>query len=136
MQTLEQQLPWALLALRVGVFIVMIMWTLDKFVAPDHAAGVFENFYGITGLGTAVFFLIGAVELVIVVGFVLGIAKRLTYGLVLVLHAISTLSSFPMYLGFDNLLFFAAWPMLAACFALYLLRDQDTRMTVPLGNPS
>ena len=31
-----------------------------------------------------------------------------------------------MYLGFDNLLFFAAWPMLAACFALYLLRDLDT----------
>ena len=24
-----------------------------------------------------------------------------------------------------NLLFFAAWPMLAACLALYLLRDYD-----------
>ena len=32
-----------------------------------------------------------------------------------------------MYLEpFDHLLFFAAWPMLAACFALYLLRDDDT----------
>jgi hypothetical protein len=27
---------------------------------------------------------------------------------------------------FDNLLFFAAWPMLAACITLYLLRDLDT----------
>lgn len=134
MQTLEQRLPWALLALRVGVFIVMLMWTLDKFVAPDHAAGIFANFYGIGGLGNAMVYLIGAVELVIVLGFVLGIAKRWTYGLVFVLHAISTLSSFPMYLGFDNLLFFAAWPMLAACFALYLLRDHDTRAVVALGN--
>jgi putative oxidoreductase len=25
-----------------------------------------------------------------------------------------------------NLLFFAAWPMLAACFALYYLRESDT----------
>lgn len=133
MQTLEQRLPWALLALRIGVFIVMLMWTLDKFVAPDHAAGIFANFYGIGGLGNAIVYLIGAVELVIVLGFVLGIAKRWTYGIVFVLHAISTLSSFPMYLGFDNLLFFAAWPMLAACFALYLLRDHDTRAVVALG---
>lgn len=133
MQALEQRLSWALLALRIGVFIVMLMWTLDKFVAPDHAAAVFSNFYGLSGFGNAAFYLIGALELVIIVGFVLGIAKRWTYGIVFVLHAISTLSSFSMYLGFDNLLFFAAWPMLAACLALYLLRDQD-RLTLKLGS--
>ena len=49
----------------------------------------------------------------------------------LVLHAISTLSSYKMYLAaFDNLLFFAAWPMLAACIALFYLRDLDTRFTI------
>jgi hypothetical protein len=32
--------------------------------------------------------------------------------------------------AFNNLLFFAAWPMLAACIALYMLRDLDTRWTV------
>lgn len=31
---------------------------------------------------------------------------------------------------FNNLLFFAAWPMLAACFAFYLLRELDTRLAV------
>lgn len=73
MMDLQRRIPLALLSLRLGVFLVMLMWTLDKFVAPDHAAGIF---------------------------------------------------------GFDNLLFFAAWPMLAACFSLYLLRDQDTLGTV------
>jgi len=51
----------------------------------------------------------------------------------LVLHAVSTLSSFKQYLApFDgpNLLFFAAWPMLAACFALFILRDLDKKWSV------
>jgi hypothetical protein len=41
------------------------------------------------------------------------------------------LSAFSQYFdAFNNLLFFAAWPMWAACFALYLLRDADTKMTI------
>jgi hypothetical protein len=56
--------------------------------------------------------------------------------LVFVLHGISTLSSYRQYLDpFDNLLFFAAWPMLAACFALYSLRDLDTRWTLARSTP-
>lgn len=36
----------------------------------------------------------------------------------------------------SNILFFAAWPMLAACFALYYLRDLDTRWTFPAASKS
>ena len=116
-----------LFLLRIGVFIVMLMWTLDKFIRPGHAAGIFKKFYGIEGLSPTVFYVIGALELLLLVGFVTGTAKRYTYGLVLLLHAISTLSSYQQYLApFDNLLFFAAWPMLAACVTLYMLRDLDT----------
>lgn len=130
-QNTDQRLPIALLALRLGVFIVMLMWTLDKFVQPDHSAGVFANFYGLSGLGPSIFMLIGAAQLVLVLAFVAGAFRRLTYGLIFLLHTVSTLSSWPQYLdAFNNLLFFAAWPMLAACFALYLLRDQDTLMSV------
>jgi hypothetical protein len=32
----------------------------------------------------------------------------------------------PYLAPLSNLLLFAAWPMLAACFALYTLRDLDT----------
>ncbi len=101
-----------LFLLRIGVFIVMLMWTLDKFIHPGHAAGVFKKFYSIGGISPTMFSVIGAAELVLLVGF---------------LHAISTLASYQQYLApFDNLLFFAAWPMLAACITLYLLRDLDT----------
>ncbi|MEQ6885710.1 MULTISPECIES: hypothetical protein [Halomonadaceae] len=125
------RLPIALLALRLGVFIVMVMWTLDKLVQPEHTAGVFANFYGLSGLGPSIFMLLGVAQLVLVLAFVAGAFRRLTYGLIFLLHTVSTLSSWAQYLdAFNNLLFFAAWPMLAACFALYLLRDQDTLFSI------
>ncbi len=127
----EHRLPLALLVLRVGVFIVMFMWTLDKFVQPEHATKVFKGFYGIGVLSNETMYLIGALELVVILGFVAGFMKRWTYGLVMLLHAVSTFASFGKYVQpFQNLLFFAAWPMLAACIALYLLRDLDTLWAV------
>src|SRR5438128_5912190 len=123
----------ALLILRITVFLVMLVWTIDKFVRPAHAASVYEHFYILRGLGPAVIYSIGAAELAILIGFVIGFAPRLTYGLVLLLHAVSTFSSFRQYFHpFEsvNLLFFAAWPMLGACFALYYLRDLDTLWNV------
>jgi hypothetical protein len=115
----------ALFALRIGVFIVMLLWTLDKFINPGHSGNVFSNFYGLD-IGNSLLYAVGAIQLVIVLGFVAGAYKRYTYGLVLLMHTVSTLASWQQYLApWDNLLFFAAWPMLAACFALYRLRDYD-----------
>lgn len=126
----EKRLRASLLALRLGVFLVMLMWTLDKFVNPGHAGAIFENFYGLEGLGGTILMVIAAAEMLLILAFVAGLYKRVTYGAVFLLHGISTLSSYAQYFSpWDNLLFFAAWPMLAACFALYLLRDQDTLLT-------
>lgn len=125
----NKRLAIALLFQRLTVFLVMLMWTVDKFLRPEHASSVFVNFYFIEGLGHLSIYILGGLELLLLAAFVLGIKKRITYGLVLVLHGISTGSSFKQYLEpfqGPNLLFFAAWPMLAACFALYTLRDQDT----------
>jgi hypothetical protein len=128
----RDRIATALLALRLGVFVVMLMWTLDKFVNTAHATRIFENFYGLDDIGPAVMMAVGAAELVLVLAFVAGIQKRLTYGAVLVLHAGSTFSSYRQYLDpFNNLLFFAAGPMLAACLALFWLRDLDTKWTFP-----
>lgn len=126
-----ERLQWSLFLLRAGVFIVMFMWTLDKFVNPGHAAAIFENFYMISGMGGIVLYTIAAVEMALILAFLAGLCKTWTYGAVMVLHGVSTLSSWNQYLNaFDNLLFFAAWPMLAACIALFLLRDSDTRWTL------
>jgi len=102
----SKKLKKALFALRLGVFSVMLVWSLDKFSNPEHAAVVFQNFYFSPSFGPSAFYVIGAVELMITIGFLLGIQKRLTYGAVFLLHLISTLSSYKQYLQME-LLFFA-----------------------------
>lgn len=131
----KTNLTVSLLLLRLTVFLVMLMWTLDKFIRPDHAARVFKNFYFLP-VGDTTVVIVGIAEIILLAVFVAGLCKRFTYGAVLVLHAISTLSSFKQYLApyeGGNLLFFAAWPMLAACVALYLLRREDVLWTASSG---
>jgi hypothetical protein len=124
----SRRIATALLVLRLTIFFVMLIWTIDKFVRPAHAASVYEHFYFLGGFSPTVIYALGGAELLLLIGFVIGLAPRLTYGLVLLLHAVSTFSSFRQYLhpyeGL-NILFFAAWPMLGACFALYYLRNLD-----------
>ncbi len=123
----------ALFLLRLGVFVVMFMWTIDKFINPDHAAAVYQSFYFLGEFSATIFLIIGALEMLILIGFLLGIKKTITYGLVLAFHTVSTVSTWAKFLDpFEgvNLLFFAAIPMLAACWALFSLRDLDTKFTV------
>ena len=130
---LAQRVSLVLLITRIGVFIAMMIWVLDKFIKPEHTAAVFESFYGIGGISVGISYVLGAIQLAIMIAFLLGFQKTISYGLVLFMHAASTLVSFPRYLApfeSSNILFFAAWPMLAACFALFYLRDLDTRGTL------
>ena len=129
----DRKLQWSLLFLRLSVFLVMFMWTIDKFINPEHAGKVYEKFYHIAGLESVVMYAIGTIEIAILVLFLIGYKKKYTYGAILILHAVSTFSSFKQYLApFEgpNLLFFAALPMLAACFTLFLLCDQDKILSV------
>ena len=130
---IQRRLPIALLFLRLGVFIVMLMWTLAKFVRPDHSAGIFKRFYLISDISHGGLYVIATLQLIAVIAFVIGYRKRLSYGIIFALHAVSTVASYQRYLDFSSLLFFAAWPMLAACFALYYLRDADTLFVVDKG---
>lgn len=128
----DRKLAISLLLLRLGVAAVMLPWAVDKLMRPDHAAGVFASFYALPGLGGSTFAILGVAQILLVLAFVAGIARTWSYGLVTLLHAVSTFSSWRQYLDpltGPNLLFFAAWPMLAACIALFLLRDRDRLLT-------
>lgn len=125
---MANRLGISLLLLRIGVFAVMLMWTVDKFVNPDHAIGVFKAFYFFPEVSHTVAYAIGAVEIVLIFAFVIGLWKTFTYGAVLILHGISTILSFKAHFApweGPHILFFTAWPMLAACIALFLMRDED-----------
>lgn len=58
----------------------MLLWTLDKLFYPEHAAKVFGHFYFLPGMTALAFKVIGALEMLIIIGFVLGYRKRLSYG--------------------------------------------------------
>ena len=128
MQNFKNKIEWSLLSLRLGVFVVMLVWTLDKLLNPAHAEKVFTKFYLMPNLGTEIFYIIGSLQLLVILAFLTGYKKRLSYGAVFAMHFFSTISSWQAYLDL-KLLFFAAWPMLAACFSLYLLRDLDRKFT-------
>lgn len=126
-----RQLPLSLFLLRLGVGLVMAMWTVDKIINPDHADVVFSNFYGLDAQGPIVLIALGLVQGVVVIAFLAGALRTLSYGAVFAMHGVSTLASWRQYFDpFENLLFFAAWPMLAACFTLFLLRRADTLFSV------
>lgn len=126
-----KHLKLSLLLLRLGVFVVFFVWTMDKFFNPEHTAIVFSKFYFIDNLSIGVAYVVGVIQLLVVFAFLLGIMKQYSYGLLLVMHLISTLTPFAKYLDpFSNLLFFAAWPMLSALIALYLLREHDTLLNI------
>ncbi|NOR68852.1 MAG: hypothetical protein GQ532_04015 [Methylomarinum sp.] len=123
----------SLLLMRLSVFTVMLMWTLDKYINPSHSAKVFEKFYFIAGLESSLMAIIALLELVILVGFLIGFYKRFCTAAVLIFHTVSTVSSYQQYLSpFEgpNLLFFAAWPMLVGCLMIYLLRDEDRLLSL------
>ncbi len=127
---MDNKLTQCLLYLRISIALVLIMWTVDKLVNPAHGIRVFEHFYFISGVEEQIMMAIGVIELVLIALFVVGRYKHITYLIVLIIHAVSTVT--PMMNYFDpfsgsNLLFFAAWPMLAACWMLYAFREQDTK---------
>ena len=125
-KTLQTKLATSLLLLRIGIFIVFLFWGLDKILVPEHAVKVLSGFYGID-MSVNAMMALGVAQLGFLGAFVIGMWKKFTYGAVLVLHAGSTFSSFAKYMDpFNNLLFFASWPMLAACITIFLLRDYDT----------
>jgi hypothetical protein len=133
-----RQLPLSLLVMRLTMALFLLPWVVDKFVNPGHAVAVFEGFYGLSGLGAPIVLAIGIAQVLVLALFTLGIARTWSYGLVLLMHAGSTLSSWKQYLDpytGANLLFFAAWPALGACIALFLLREHDTLWTLGRRRP-
>ena len=121
----KSKLQWSLLLLRLGIFIVFAMWTIDKFLNPEHAASVFERYYKITGLSTTLAYAIGAAQAVLLIAFVAGAFRSISYAIITVLHTISTVSTYQQLMdpwSKPNLLFYTSIPMLFACIALWLLR--------------
>lgn len=126
------KLQISLLAMRLGVGAVFLVWATDRVLNYSHNSKMMVHYYGVSipeGLLTA----IGIAQLAIIIAFLVGFLKRISYGYILIAHLVTTLVSakrlFPPY-EIHQLLYFGSLPMLGACLGLYLLRDKDTLVSL------
>ena len=64
----SRRIATALLVLRLTIFFVMLIWTIDKFVRPAHAASVYEHFYFWGGFSPTIIYALGDPELLLLIG--------------------------------------------------------------------
>ncbi len=121
----------ALFMLRLGLGIFLLLWSIDKLVAPESTVGIYGHFYHLS-ITTDIARIIGVLEGLLSLAIIAGFMRTYSYGLGLALHAISTIASYEQL--FDpfgqNHLFIGALPVLTGFIALYLLRRQDTLWSV------
>jgi putative oxidoreductase len=121
----------ALFILRAGLGVFLLLWSVDKLVAPQSAVGIYQFFYRLS-ITTDIAYIIGVAEGLLSLAIIAGFLRTYSYGLGLALHAISTLSTYQQLLHpfGEHHLFIAALPVLAGFVTLFLLRRQDTLWSV------
>lgn len=120
--------------LRIGLFLFMMVWALEKFIRPEAFQSIFGSFYGFDA-GHTLIFLIGALQVAILLLFVSGTFKTASYGLVMLMNVMTLLVSYRQilapYEGSTNHLFAASIVVAAASIALFLSRSDDDVLVLP-----
>lgn len=123
---------FTLLALRVALGLLMLVWGADKLVNPAHGAGVAAHFYfGLFG-ARALMPVLGALQLVLGAVVVVGAARRVAYPALLAITGVtllgvwrSVLDPWGWYLHGTNALFFPSLIVFAAALVVFAFRDVD-----------
>lgn len=129
----QRRLQIGLTALRFSIGVFFLVWSVEKLIAPELTQRVFATFY-LIDLPLAGSYAIGIVQTLIVLAFIVGAFKTLSYGALLAMHAVSVGSTYERLINPyepPNHLFWAGVPVLAALALLYLVRRQDVWLTWP-----
>jgi len=116
-----------LLILRLGLGVFLLLFGVGKLVAPHTAAAIFVDYYGLSEVSAALVYAAGLAEIALALALLAGLWKTFTYGLGLLVHAVSTLATWRELLApfGENHLYLAAIPVLAGFVTLFLLRRHD-----------
>lgn len=117
---------------RLSIFYFLLPWQLMRFTAPEAVVGIAKKHYKFS-LPESASMITGVLMMILLVAFLLGIKKRISYGLVFILHALGTLMTLPrLIIGAPDfkILFLAAIPTVFAMLLLYCLRDEDTMFSL------
>ena len=117
---------------RLSIFYFMLPWQLMRFTAPEAVVGIAKKHYKFT-MPESLPMITGVLMMALLIAFLVGFKKKITYFLVFILHAVGTLMTLPkLIVGTEslNILFLAAIPAAAAMFLLWQLRDEDTMLSL------
>lgn len=126
------QISLAIIRFSIGLF--FWVWSVEKIIHPELTQQVFETFYKVQ-ISISLSIGIGILQSLVILVFILGLLKTWSYGLLLGMHLVSTLSTYERLLNPyepPNHLFWAGIPVLGAIIALFLLRDSDQFLVVKL----
>lgn len=117
---------------RLSIFLFMLPWQIMRFTKPDVINNISNKYYkfSMPEIGSTI---TGVLMIALLLAFLIGFKKKISYLLVLILHGIGTLMTLPNLIpGLEgyNQLFLAAVPALGAMLLLYCLRDEDTMLSL------
>lgn len=117
---------------RLSIFLFMLPWQLMRFSKPEAINNISNKYYkfAMPEIGSTI---TGVLMMALLIAFLVGFKKNISYLLVLILHAVGTVMTIPYLIpGSENfnILFLAAIPTIAAMLLLYCLREEDTMLSV------
>jgi hypothetical protein len=124
----DKKISISLLIMRLSIAAFFGVWSSLKFYRPEWFENIFQNFYGLEFVTSHMATVVGAIQLIIVLTFVLGFRRGLSYALLALMQAVGVLASIPNLMNFTqypNNLMWAAVPALGAAVALYVMREYD-----------
>lgn len=109
------------------------MWASLKFYRPEWMVNVFRNVYGQAWVTQDLAFLVGGLQMAIVIAFLIGFARKYVYGFIVLMHATGVIGSYANLINFTkypNNLLWTSVATLGALIALFLLRESDNLFSV------
>lgn len=128
----DQRDALAILLLRLGLGWFLLVWAVNKILAPGQYVKIWDYFHGIS-IGADMPYYMGAAQIVLALAIMLGLFRTVSYALGFVAHGVtvavvlpSLLAPFVIENGFPvNRNQSVALAALAGFAALWLLRHRD-----------
>ncbi len=117
---------------RLSIFYFLLPWQLMRFSAPEQIVKISKTYYKFD-MPEALPLLTGVLMMALLIAFLIGFKKRVTYLVVFILHAVGTVMTLPqIVMGLEGfkILFLAAIPTAAAMWLLWVLRKEDTLLSL------
>lgn len=140
---LQKRVSLSLLLCRVVTFVIFAAYAFGTMKRPLMNADALEKVYYIPNMPSGVMIALGAVQMIIAIAVLLGIYKKITRGILLILAILAMIM--PTYLiGYFTstiggaphpaILYFTHFCLFACAFMIFRLRDHDTLASLNIGD--